>query len=83
MVSFGYLLVEWYILGSCNCNTGRLGLDCNVEEAEKPAILFIDGDGLCDLRTSTCEDVVLFTEQTLDVESLSCYFTILEVGICR
>jgi hypothetical protein len=74
-----YTFYIYIFLAQCKCKPGRIGLDCNIKADEYPIILFIDGDGLCDLRISTCDVITIFNDRTLEVDTLSCYFTKLEV----
>ncbi|KAJ8316790.1 hypothetical protein KUTeg_004694 [Tegillarca granosa] len=60
--------------GQCQCIEGRGGLDCFTFENDPPTLFYLNDDGLCDMRTSQCDIVTVYNNNTLNIPTLSCHF---------
>lgn len=66
---------------SCNCNAERAGLDCFVEKATPPNLFYLGDGGLCDLRTSPCNVITVYNNNTENSPLLRCQLHKLQVYV--
>ncbi|XP_033756293.1 uncharacterized protein LOC117339037 [Pecten maximus] len=66
--------------GNCNCNEGFAGLDCFTKLTEAPNIFSLSGNGLCDLRSALCTSVSVYSNNTLNLDTLSCHLRKIELN---
>ncbi|XP_013398006.1 mucin-17 [Lingula anatina] len=58
--------------GQCQCNSGLGGADCSTDLDAPPLVAGIPGDGLCDVRTGTCNSSEVYGESFVDSDTLKC-----------
>ena len=67
--------------GVCDCGPTASGSDCFVRTDESPYLFYLGNRGLCDLRKDSCNVVTVFNNNTVNINSLSCVFTKVQVSI--
>ncbi len=66
---------------SCHCDVGYTSADCSVPELVPPYLGRIPQYGLCDTRYMNCSRVIVYGNNFINSESLTCHFQECEVGI--
>ncbi|XP_041368567.1 uncharacterized protein LOC121382945 isoform X2 [Gigantopelta aegis] len=56
---------------SCSCSAGEGGADCSVKLDDPPEVFHLYNN-LCDLETSTCDEIIVFGETFVNSENLYC-----------
>lgn len=67
-------------LGVCVCQTNYGGSDCFVKTNEPPNLFQLSNGGFCDLRENSCKEVIIYNNNTVHVEDLSCFITEVKVS---
>lgn len=65
--------------GVCLCADGWLGSDCSVDILAGPRIANLGNNGLCDVRSKPCRNLVVSGDNFADHPDLVCHFEIFKI----
>lgn len=79
----GKLIVNvLHVAGKCICNQGWVDIDCSLRSDAAPEYLSVSHNGLCSTRHTNCSVAVVFGQQFINSDKLTCHLQRIEVRLC-
>ena len=67
--------------GICICAEGWAGVDCTIDLRTGPRVGALGNNGLCDVRTRPCRNLIILGDNFANRPDLSCTFEVFKVII--
>ncbi|KAK6167129.1 hypothetical protein SNE40_021227 [Patella caerulea] len=62
----------WCRDGICRCNPGYAGDDCSVASSRPPQVIYINGNGICDVDRRPCGVAILIVDNFMETPDTIC-----------
>ena len=70
-----------FVPGVCLCAEGWTGADCTIDLRTGPRVGALGNNGLCDVRTRPCRNLIILGDNFANRPELSCTFEVFKVNI--
>ena len=70
-----------FVPGVCLCAEGWTGADCTIDLRAGPRVGALGNNGLCDVRTRPCRNLIILGDNFANRPDLSCTFEVFKVNI--
>ena len=75
---FSLIILPCFI-GKCQCKDNYVGETCDVKADAVPSYISADNNGLCNTRKTDCSRIVVYADDLIKTDKLTCHLTAVDV----